>query len=188
MISGDQLNVARRRLGPVRTWLAFPCVPVLCVPVLCASRSWALKGGGDNEGVRGKFGGGPMRVGLVDGPVFGEGRLPALDEREDPLAFFVEAGMQRVVNNPQPPGVRVLVFVFPCVPGQVRLDQQVQEQVEGVDADRGALAGKLEVDVPAAAVVRFATGPVAARVPVDAEVVPFAGSDGEGRIPPGEAG
>jgi hypothetical protein len=43
----------------------------------------------------------------------------------------------------------LLVFglVFPAEVGQVRVQDQVQEQVEGVDADLGAGEGALEVEV-----------------------------------------
>src|SRR5262249_37702168 len=83
----------------------------------------------------------PPRIPLPSRPVPREGALAALDQGEDLLAGRIDLDMERVIDQPEPSAVGVFVFVFPRIASEVGLDYQVQQQVEGVDTDRGAPVG-----------------------------------------------
>jgi hypothetical protein len=88
-------------------------------------------------------------------PVVGKRSLPTFYQGEDLLSSDIYLGIGCVVNDPKPTSLFVLVLVLPMVTGQIRGNDQVKEEVEGVDPESSSPKRLDEVDIPvtAAAVV-----------------------------------
>lgn len=77
-----------------------------------------------------------------------EGPGLSLDEADRLVAGLSYCRLVDGRDQPEPAGVVVFAFVLPR-PGEVRLDDEIHQEIERVDTHPGPQMGPLEVDVPA---------------------------------------
>jgi hypothetical protein len=104
---------------------------------------------GDPTGARER----PARVPPPRRPVFGKWALPSVDVGEDLPPSGLDVGMGCIVDEPEPAALCVLILILPVVTGEIPGDDEVEEEVERVDAEGGPPRRLNEVDVPVVAAV-----------------------------------
>lgn len=91
-----------------------------------------------------------MRAGQVPlpaRPVLLEWSRSAREQADHLLPRHRHLGVLGVGDDAEAAPMLVFVLVLPAM-GSVRVDDQIEQQIEGVESDRGPLKRALEVDVP----------------------------------------